>query len=193
MNVNKAFFEDLMRDRQLSLRQLAKRLDILPSQLSLTFNGKRRMQITEAVKIAQILGANVNEVMVNAGIEAARQGQARATVIGIMTGSGIVLPNTGTMEKTIAPDGLPDSAQAIQARTADTPFAWTDGWVMFCGDRQPPEAVMGRFCLVKIAGGDLVVSTVRRGYSPGTFNLSGPYVKESQRIEWASPIFLTRH
>lgn len=192
-DVNKRFFEDLLRDRSMSLRQLAKRMDILPSQLSLTFTGKRRMQIAEAVKIAQILGTTINEVMINAGIEEAKLDRQRVRVVGILNGEGEVDTNESTIERTIAPQGLPSDCTAIQARTADSPLAWLDGWVFFCNGRQPPEELIGKFCHVKIADGPAVLATIGRGYSSGTYNLSGPFSRVSQRLEWASPIIATRN
>jgi len=192
METNKAFFEDLIRDRRLSLRQLAKRMDILPSQLSLTFNGKRRMQISEAVKIAQILGTPINEVMVNAGIEEAAMGRKRCKVVGAMAGIGVV-NKTANIERTIAPEGLPTDSMAIQARTAETPLSWMDGWVFFCTVKQSPEELLSRFCYIGIDDGQEVMATIQRGYTPGTYNLSGPYQASSQRLSWACPVVQTRN
>lgn len=194
MDVNKPFFLDLLRDRRMSLRTLAKRLDILPSQLSLTFSGTRRMQIAEAVKIAQVLGAPINEVMVNAGIEEARTDRRRAKVIGFMNGKGEIEPcPIDSTDRTLIPEGLARECDAIQARTSETPLAWADGWVFFTNGKHEPEELVGRFVRTKIKDGPEVLATIRRGYEPGTFNLSGMTNLVSQRLEWAAPILLTRH
>lgn len=193
MTVNKRFFEDLMKDRRLSLRSIARQMDILPSQLSLTFNGKRRMQIAEAVQLGQILGASLSEVMIAAGIEEARLDRRRCTVIGHLTGTGEVTPvENGAVERVMVPDGIPDDVFAIQARTMDSPFSYMDGWLYFGKkDRQEASDLLGCFALVKIEGGALVVGTIRRGYSSGTFNIhAGPVNITSQRIEWASKILM---
>ncbi len=194
MTVNKSFFLDLLKDRSMSLRTLAKRLDILPSQLSLTFSGVRRMQISEAVKIAQILGAPLNEVMVQAGIEEARTDRRRCEVIGFMNGRGEVeKPPQGEVDRTLIPEGLSADVRAVQARTAHSKLDWMDGFLMFCNGKQEPDELLGRLVWAKIQGGNEVIATVRRGYSPGTYNLSGPFVLESQRLEWAAQILLTKH
>lgn len=194
MVVNKSFFLDLLQDRGMSLRTLAKRLEILPSQLSLTFSGTRRMQIAEAVKIAQILGASLNEVMVNAGIEEARTDRRRCKVIGFLNGKGEVEPcDPDAITRTLIPEGLPAECEAIQARTSDTALAWADGWVFFTNGKQDPDELKGRFVRAKVKDGPEVVATIRRGYEPGTYNLSGMSNLVSQRLEWASPILLTRH
>ncbi len=46
--VNKRFFMDIMKDRQMSLREVAKRIDVWPAALSRSLDGKRKMQIAEA-------------------------------------------------------------------------------------------------------------------------------------------------
>jgi len=194
MPTNKKFFEDLLRDRRMSLRQLSKRLDILPSQISLTFNGKRRMQISEAVRIAQILGAPLNEVMLNAGIEEVRTDRNRVTITGYMNGEYEVIPaDPGTVERTLLPDGLPADSRAIQCRTAGTPVAFTDGWMLFSNGKQDPEELLGTFCVAKIQGGSEVIGTLSKGYELGTYSLHGPVPRTSQRLEWAARILITRH
>lgn len=194
MPTNKKFFEDLLRDRRMSLRQLSKRLDILPSQISLTFNGKRRMQISEAVRIAQILGAPLNEVMLNAGIEEVRTDRNRVTITGYMNGEYEVIPaDPGTVERTLLPDGLPADSRAIQCRTAGTPVAFTDGWMLFSNGKQDPEELLGTFCVAKIQGGSEVIGTLSKGYELGTYTLHGPVPRTSQRLEWAARILITRH
>lgn len=193
MPVNKRFFDDLMKDRRLSLRSIARQLDMLPSQLSLTLNGKRRMQITEAVKLGQILGAPMAEVMIAAGIEEARLDRRRCNVIGHLTGTGEVqLVEPGSVERVMVPDGLPDDVFAIQARTMDSAFSYMDGWVYFgSSEKQDPADLTGCFSLVQIVGGALMMGTIRRGYSTGTFNVqAGPMNLTSQRIEWASKIIM---
>lgn len=195
MEVNRPFFDGLLKDRRLSLRELARRMEMLPSQLSLTFKGVRRMQITEAVKISQILGAPVAEVMVAAGIEEAKLSRARATIVGIYTAEGHVIPNTGA-ERIVMPDNLPEFCEAIQARTEGTALAWIDGFITMAAplSEEGIDALVGRYARVKIKDGPEVLATIRRGYEPNTYNLSGPMgTLTNQVIEMAAPIYLTKH
>lgn len=67
--VNKRFFMDTMKDRQMSLREVAKRIDVWPAALSRSLDGKRKMQIAEAVSLAQVLNIPLPEVLQNAGIQ----------------------------------------------------------------------------------------------------------------------------
>lgn len=191
--MDKRYFDGLLRDRTISLRGLARRLDILPSQLSLTFSGKRRMQLDEAVRIAQILGVTLQEVAIHAGITAAKTDAQRVRITGILHGNGTIAEQTA-IERTPTTLILPPGAEAIHARTANSPLAWMDGWVMFTDERQPPRAeVIGRFCRAQIHKGPEVLATLRRGYKANTFSLSGPFDAESQRLDWAAIVLMTRH
>ena len=53
MPVNKRYFIDLMKDRRLSLREVARRMDVWPAALSRSIDGKRKMQMPEAVALAR--------------------------------------------------------------------------------------------------------------------------------------------
>jgi hypothetical protein len=55
------------------------------------------------------------------------------------------------------------------------------------------DDMLGRFCWAKITGGPEVLAVIRRGYTPGAFNLSGPFTMESQRLDWVRPVLITRH
>jgi transcriptional regulator with XRE-family HTH domain len=194
MTVDRRFFETLMTNKKMSLRALASRMDMKHSQLSLTFSGNRRMQLDEATKLAEIFAVPLHRIAEAAGVADSRSNGKRVDVIGAMRGDGSVERHPeGVIERTIAPEGLPDNVAAVQAHTVDTPLSWMDGWVFFGAKTAEvePDAI-GRFCFAKIEDGPFVMATVRRGYRVGTFNLSGPYTKDSERLEWATPVLLTR-
>ncbi|HLV16014.1 MAG TPA: helix-turn-helix transcriptional regulator [Pseudomonas sp.] len=195
MPVDRRFFDTLMAGKKLSMRALAARMGKTHSQLSLMFSGQRRMQLDEAVQLSEILGAPLHRIAEAAGVGMVRANGRRVEVIGAMNGRGVVeLYPAGVIERVTSPDAsLPEDLIAVQARTADTPNAWMDGWVVFCmrSTEIEPDAV-GRFCLARIKGGDTVLATVRRGYREGTYNLSGPVSADSVRLEWATPVLLAR-
>ncbi len=194
MAVDRRFFETVMAQKKLSLRALAARMGMKHSQLSLTFSDQRRMQLDEASKLAEIFGVPLHRIAEAAGVADSRSNGRRVAVLGAMGGNGTVeLYGDGVVERTQAPDGMPENTKAVQAHTAESPNAWMDGWVFFFAQLSEvaPDAV-GRFCFVKIAGGPAVMATVRRGYRTGTYNLSGPYSGDSQALEWASPVLMTR-
>lgn len=193
MDIDRRFFDNLMSDRRLSLRQLAKKMGMTHSQLSLTFSGARRMQLDEAAKLAHIFNIPITKIATAAGVADAATAGKRCHVTGIMQGDGSVRKNDA-IERTLVPDGLPDGVEAIQARTADSKLAWMDGFVFFyLKDGRPDSTIIGRFCLVDIQDHGLVMATVRRGYSDGCFSLSGPASAEDVKVRSASPILITRH
>lgn len=195
MAVDRRFFETLMASKKLSMRALAAKMDKTHSQLSLIFSGQRRMQLDEANQLSEILGVPLHRVAEAAGVARAKANGRRVEVVGAMNAKGVVDPYpAGVIERTAIPDAsMPSDTIAVQARTADTPASWLDGFVFFCvrTSEIEPDAV-GRFCLAKIDGSDMVLATVRRGYREGTYNLQGPYTAESVRLEWATLILLTR-
>lgn len=193
-NVNKPYFLDLMQGRRLSLRGLAKKMNMQHSQLSLTLSGQRKMTLDEAAQLSQIFGVPIHEIVGNTGVVVRPVSGRRVSVMGFVGRDGIVTVNPPeTIERTDAPANMPDDCVAIQCRTADTPLSWMDGFVMFSKkpDGLAPDAT-GRFSLVKIQNGPVVAATVKRGYREGTYNLSGPHQSENELLDWATPFVLAR-
>lgn len=62
-NVDQQWFKDRWKEKGLSLRKVAKIVGMDPAALSYTLSGKRRMKISEAGKIATIIGATRDEVI----------------------------------------------------------------------------------------------------------------------------------
>lgn len=177
MEVNKRFFMDAMKDRSVSLREVARRIDVWPAALSRSFDGKRKMQLPEAVKLSQVLNVPLAEVLRNAGIQEAQAIGRRCGIIGHLVDTGVVKPlPVGTIERTAIPDGLPDGVVAVQAHTADTPTAYCDGWIYFLSpDASDPIALINRFVLATTEDDVMLMGTLRRGYESGTYTLTGPY------------------
>lgn len=192
--VNKRFFEDLLESRGMSLRDLARRMGVAHSKLSLTFSGTRRMQLDEAAQIAGIFGLPIQTLVENLGIHIPTP---RVAVVGAMIGDGTVSKIEGLTLCVTMPDPALEDAIAISCRTAETLLTWMDGWKLFCADPEKGTGdlsrTIGRFCYVQIVGGPRVCATVSRGYSDGRFNLSGPYRAQDVMLDWATPILVTRH
>jgi hypothetical protein len=194
-SVNRRYFESLMADRRMSLRALAQKMDMGHSQLSLTFSGARRPQLDEAAQLSQIFGEPLHRVVEALGVTIAPASGSRVSVVGVVGGDGTVtMHQKGTVERTMAPEGLSPDIVAVQVRAPGSPLDWIDGAVFFC---RPPDGVdaasLGRFCLVKVKDGPAAVAGVRRGYLDGSHNLVGPYAVQNVALEWASPILVTRN
>lgn len=176
-----------MADRRISQRELAKRLGVDHSALSLAFRGKRQMKMTEAADLARLLGVPVSEVMENAGI----QGDSSTVPMrGFVDGHG-EMHTEESDERVASPHAMTSGSFAVQCRTSASPLEYMDGWMLFVTrplDSIPNEA-LGKFCLIRLNDGVQVVGTLKRGYKRGRFNIisAGSQMNDVD-VEWASPI-----
>lgn len=196
MPVNKRYFHDMMKDRRLSLREVARRMEVWPAALSRSLDDKRKMQLPEAVSLARILSVPLAEVMLNAGIEEAKAVGRRCNIIGHVHEGAVVEPlPAGAIERIAIPDGVDDDVVAVQNHTSETPAAYTDGWVTFLGPQVDPADCLGCYALVNIEEDGWVLGTIRRGYYPGTWNVFLPMRdnRKNVRIAWARRAILTIH
>jgi transcriptional regulator with XRE-family HTH domain len=192
--MNKDYFIGLMNSRRMSMRGLAQRMGMQHSQLSLTLNGQRKLQLEEAAQLSQIFGVPLHQIAVNTGINVRPTSGRRTQVIGFVGKDGAVVLNPPEMiERAEAPEDLPDDTVAVQFRTAESPLSWCDGWVAFFRRTEgiDPEAI-GRTSFVKIRDGEHAIATVTRGYQPGTYNLSGIMSRQNVPLEHASPVLVVR-
>lgn len=196
MPVNKRYFSDLMKDRKLSLREVARRIDVWPAALSRSLDDKRTMRMEEAVSLARVLSVPLADVLVNAGIEQAVTVGRRCNIIAHLLEGGVVQPvASDVIERISIPDNLPDDVVAMQIHTSETPDGYMDGWVSFFAPESDATDCLGMFSLVCLEDRSWVLGTIRRGYSPGTYNVFQPMRQQTKnvRIEWARRALLTIH
>lgn len=65
--VDRKFFDELLASRNLSLRTLGPKMGRTHSQLSLILSGQRRMQLEEAVRLAEIFNVPLARIAEAAG------------------------------------------------------------------------------------------------------------------------------
>ena len=195
-DVNRRYFDSLMLDKDLSLRALAQRMGMSHSQLSLTFAGHRKLQLDEAAQLASIFSEPIERIIEAIGVPVRMGGSVRISVIGALTGDGTVTLNPpGVIERTGAPEGIPENGIAVQCRTGGTPLDWMDGWVFFCRDHNShvDPSTYGRFSFCQVKDGPAVMASIKRGYREQTYNLTGPYSLQNAVLEWATPVIWTRN
>ncbi len=186
--MDKQFFLDRLSERELSLRGLAKEMNMSHTQLSLTFGGSRRLQLDEAVSLGNRLGMSLQEVAARAGAVPMDVLSRRVSVTGALNGQGLVDPTPeGIIERVTGPTDLPPGALAIQARTAGTPLSWFDGSVWFYRD-VPGSDYFDQLCVVTTADGRIALARVTRGYQAGCVNLCGPFAEVNVVITAAFPV-----
>lgn len=191
--VNSKWFTDRLKDSDLSLRKLAQRLDLEPSALSLTFNGKRKLQAAEAVEIARHLGVPVADVFANAGVKIAAQNGAaprQVRLAGWVELNGAAdLDWSGRDESVDGPPGLAAGSVAVQVRSA----AFRDGDILFLSppEKSVPADAIGRQCLVRLKTGAHAIRFVRKGYKAGLYNLlhDAGLAETDVAVEWAAPLY----
>lgn len=192
--VNRRYFEGLLEGKRMSLRGLAKLMGVSHSQLSLTFSGDRRLQLDEAAQLSTIFSVPLHKIVEAAGVTVHSMAAHRVSVVGFMNGDGTVTMYDDTVERTTAPEGVPMDGIAVQARTSGTALDWLDAAVMFCPKPNGIDpSITGRLALAKIKDGPTIVGGIRRGYRDNTYAVRGPYVDESVRLEWATPVLISRH
>lgn len=102
-------------------------------------------------------------------------------------------PKGGGLDEVPCPSGLnPARTVAAIVRGNSMEPAIPDGWRVFYS-RDPEQdvvGVVGKLCVVKLAEGATLLKQVRRGTTPGRFNLisSNAALLEDQALDWASPV-----
>jgi transcriptional regulator with XRE-family HTH domain len=192
--VKKQYFLDLMTSRKFSMRGLAKKLGMGHSQLSLMLSGDRKMQLEEAAKLSQIFGVPLHEIALAAGVNTRPVSGKRVHVIGFAGADGNVTLNPkDVVERTDAPPNMPDTCVAVQIRATEGQNAWANGWLAFLIPNDEVDLnSIERLSFCKIKDGPIVVATVRRGYHPSTFNLSGFVSRTNVVLDSATPVLLIR-
>lgn len=66
--INKSWFRDKLAEKQISQRQLAKRIGIDPAAVSYMLSGRRKMTMDDANNIAREICVSVVDVMKHAGL-----------------------------------------------------------------------------------------------------------------------------
>lgn len=196
MPIEKRYFMDLMKDRGLSLRETAKRVEMWPAALSRSLDGKRTLRMEEAVGLAKVLSVPLAEVLVNAGIEQAVTAGRRCSIIGHVQADSVVIPVApDVIERIAIPDGLDEDVAAVQFHTSETAAGYCDGWVVFLSPEMEAGDCLGMYCLVHIEADGWMLGTIRRGYSLGTYNVFPPNgeAKKNVRLVRARRALITQH
>lgn len=190
--VNTKWFKEQLAARDISMRNLAKQVDIDPSSMSLTLRGLRKMTNEEAARISSVLSIPVTEVLRNAGVQVSEDVHS-LRMTGTVDCDGVV----HDAEKSLrinAPVDVPSDGYVLQVRC---PQGLHDGWLLLCGAHElQPDAAVDRMCVVHLASGERVVGTMKRGYESETFNvvstLPQAMLRENQAVVHANPVLWIR-
>jgi len=194
-DVNKAWFVGRLDEKEWSLRELARRMGLDVSAVSLMFDGKRKMTAAEAGKIAHLLGVPVADVLANAGVDVSGAKSQSVALRGWVDPGGWVsmggVMGPATVSGPVGEPGL--EALRVQGGALD-------GWVLFYRHQAGgvrPEAI-GKLCVVQESGGTrLRVGWLKPGYEAGSWSLhpmDPVYDKAVSvvRVENAAPVAWVR-
>jgi transcriptional regulator with XRE-family HTH domain len=186
MPVDTRWFQDRVRDADLSQSRLARLLDIDKSALSHMFNNKRAMKMSEATRIAEVLSLPLDDVLAHAGIRVPK-GPASVAVIGSVDASNeIHMKKAGNRAQ--SPPDIPKESVAIRCEDrGSTMYGWTFYYVPCAGIAAD---ALERLCVVRLANGAQYLFVPSRGFEPGVHNLRGlnGFAMDGQKITSASPV-----
>jgi len=190
--INQQWFQEKLRERKISQRGLAKRMELDPSSISNMFAGKRRMTPEEAKQIASYLLVPVTEVLRQAGVDV-QDDVRKIPIAGYITGLSVAIALAPESEDYMpAPADVSTDAYALQARTQMTGASYADGWLfVVSGQRHDPAEMYSKLCISASKAGDLYLGIVTRGYKNGHHNVSlllAAQAIDNRDIIWSSPI-----
>lgn len=152
--------------------------------------GNRRLALSSARLFAQAMGVDTSEILPSEDGE--------VPIVGYIGAGAEVFPiddypKGQGIGDVPCPRGV-DPARTVAAivRGSSMEPLIPEGWLVFYS-RDPEQdvaGVVGKLCVVKVVDGATMLKQVRRGYSPGRFNLvsSNAGILEDQALEWASPV-----
>ncbi len=200
-DIDSDWFKAKLEENHLSMRDLAKRLDMNISSLSRTISGDRRMQLEEAKQIAHFLRAPVAEVMRHAGVAIDLDGMPTRIML------AAIIQADGRMERLKDPAPLSqdiiDKAQsaisrsgngqiiAAQIRANEGPLSmWDDALVLFKHTDTVEQAAIGSLSMVRNRDtGNQGIVKVMRARKTGEATVqrpSGDIVEIS--MDYATPV-----
>ncbi len=187
---NRYWFREQLANHNLTQRAFATHLNIDPAAVSYMLQGRRRVSLDEAKKIADLFGVNTTEVMRQAGVQVTEDAPI-VTLRGFTKdGSEIEWLESSEHKQVPAPYDAGKKSFAIQDRTGDRP---TDGWLYYVsGEHLEPANNLDRLVLLKLGSGEEIFGIVKKGYAVGQYNvLLSPELKKTlheQTVEYVSPV-----
>ncbi len=175
--IDKAWFFQQLEQSDKSLRGLARHLDVDPSAVSRMLDGRRRMKMEEANRIALFLGVPVSEVLSHAGVAIDLDGKPTRILL------AATIDEDGKIHRLTEPKPLPqtviDRAHAAvgarngkviaaQVRAAKGPLAFMDDAVILFNHTDIVEpAAIGALAICRAKDNSQFFGRVERARKTG--------------------------
>lgn len=170
-NIDVAWFKQKLEEKQLTVRGLAKLIDMHPSTVSLMLRGIRSIHNDDAVKLADIFSVSTMEIFRRAGAPVEDEVRKIPISMFIDEHNKIISVPKEVADKFKAPYDCPTNSYALQIRNGRE----YDGWMMVVnGNKISPDSCLGDLCVYCTKTGILHLGILRRGYISGTFNAYNP-------------------
>lgn len=191
--VNTKWFRARLAERDMSMRRLAKLLELDPSAVSLMLRGRRTMTADEANRISGLLTIPVTEVLAQAGIPIEDDARSFPVKAWVDTRGSLHTITAKNARRVTAPRDVPGAGLAVQIRASELA---SDGWVLFSGAFDTRvDAFIDRLCIVELSGDGHMVGTLKRGYDDEKFNLvpfTGASAIDNVAVKAAAPVLWIR-
>lgn len=173
------WFHSQLQQRRLSLRGLAKHMDIDPSAVSRMFSGQRKMQLEEAQQIAAFLRVAVADVLQHAGASIDLDGVPTQVVL------AATIDENGIVQRLKEPRPLPasvierahsainaqpqgSSVIAAQVRAIEGPLAMLDDCVVLFGHTDTiDQRAVGTLSICRSNDGEQFIAKIEHARKTG--------------------------
>lgn len=188
--VNKRYFTQVIRDRDLSQRRLAKLMDIDQASLVRAFQGKRRFKTEETAKLATVLSIPLEEVLRNLDVEVPLvQTKGAVPVTGQVLSGRVQFGRPAGPRSVAAPPN--ESGVGVQALRYSDVGPLEGAYLYFRPTDGVPAEAIGKLCVCVIQGGETLLASPRQGSRRACYTLqdmTGKVLLEDTWLESASPI-----
>lgn len=189
-NVDREWFQAKLDERNMSMRALAKLMNVDPSTVSMMVRGLRGMSMANAQRMAAIFSCTTNEIYKRAGLPL--EDETRTIQVSMYMDKECNLHEipVEARDEIAAPYDTSSNAYAIQHRTGEL----HDGWLAIVeGGKYPPEKCLGGLSVYCDDKGKIGIGIIRRGYKADRFNITHNVVfreREESDLDllWASPV-----
>lgn len=191
--VNTKWFKDRLAQRDLSMRKLAKLMDLDPAAVSRMLRGQRDMTKLEANKISGLLTVPVTEVLRQAGVPVTEDSRALPLKARVDAAGMLHTIANKNPRRVNAPHDVPAAGLVVQIRAPDVP---SDGWMFFAAAFDSRvEGFIDRLCIVELKKHGHALGVLKRGYDGERYNLvpfTGAHPIENVDPVSAAPVLWIR-
>jgi hypothetical protein len=191
--------ESRLRDRKLDMRGVSEEIGRNETYVrDIIKRRSRNPEVEGLVALANYLDLNPSEFFSDGRRRGTKDAGPMVPIVGYIGAGATILPiddfpKGQGLDDIPCPVGMnPDRTVAAIVRGSSMEPLIPDGWRVFYSrdPEQDAAGVVGKLCVVKLSDGPTMLKQVRRGHSPGRFNLisTNAALLEDQALDWASPV-----